>query len=195
MQKHRTALVFAVAALMVGVVGAARLGAQDVKLTEEKPGLIAQAKVAYTAALATAQARVPNGKLVTAELEQEDGKLIYTMVFKTTGKKGVDEVNVDAVTGKVVAVEHENTEPAAARSKDEKDDKGVKEDKATKKAVKDSIKKGRGGVLPAALSPPLPALRALEMLERAVQPAALPRNPDYYHPHSRRATSLLTSAE
>ena len=144
MQSHRAALTFAVAAL---VVGTARLSAQDVKLTEEKPGLAAQAKVAYPVALTTAQARVPNGKLVTAELEQEGGKLIYTMVFKTAGKKGVDEVNVDAVTGKVVAVEHENTEPAAAKAKDEKDDKGVKEDKDTKKAAKDSVKKGRGGVL------------------------------------------------
>jgi uncharacterized membrane protein YkoI len=115
MQSHRTALTFAVAALMVG---AARLGAQDVKLTEEKPGLAAKAKVAYPTALTTAQARVPAGKLVTAELEQEGGKLIYTLVFKTAGKKGVDEVNVDAVTGKVVAVEHEKTEPKVVKDKD-----------------------------------------------------------------------------
>lgn len=105
------------------VVAAARLGAQDVKLSEEKPGLAAKAKVTYPVALATAQVRVPKGKLATAELEEEDGKLIYTLVFKTDGKKGQDEVNVDAATGRVVSVEHENAEAKDAKKEEKKEDK------------------------------------------------------------------------
>ncbi|HYV99529.1 MAG TPA: PepSY domain-containing protein [Gemmatimonadaceae bacterium] len=108
---------------------AARVNAQDVKLKEEKPGMIARAKVTFDAARATAQAKVPGGKLATAELEQEDGKLIYTLVFKTAGKKGQDEINVDALTGKIVAVEHEDDKEAKKEAKAEE----KTEKKATKK--------------------------------------------------------------
>lgn len=84
----------------------------EVKLKEEKPGLLKKAKITFEAAKTSAQAKVPAGKLISAELEQEDGKLIYTLVYKTAGKEGQDEVNVDAVTGKVSPIEHEKDEPA-----------------------------------------------------------------------------------
>jgi uncharacterized membrane protein YkoI len=128
MRSSRAVLTFAVAVL---VLGAARLSAQDVKLAEEKPGLAAKAKVTYQVALASAQARIPKGKLATAELEEEDGKLIYTLVFKTEGKKGQDEVNVDAATGRIVAVEHEKSDSDAKESRKEE-----------KKEVKKEVKKG-----------------------------------------------------
>src|SRR5262249_53865721 len=65
-------------------------------------------KVSLETARATAQARVPDGKLVSHELEKEHGRTIYSFEFKVPGKSGVDEVNVDAMTGKVVGgVEHE----------------------------------------------------------------------------------------
>lgn len=103
------------AAAVVVLLAGARLSAQDVKLAEEKPGLIARAKVAYATAVATAQAKVPAGKLYSAEVEEEDGKLIYTLVFRTPGKEGQDEINVNATTGKVESVEHEKV-PADAKA-------------------------------------------------------------------------------
>jgi len=110
-----------VAAAFLILASAVTVGAQGAPtVKEEKPGLLAKAKVAAAAAIATAQAKVPNGKLDSIEIEEEDGKLIYTMTFKTTGKSGVDEVNVDAMTGKQVGkVEHES--PAAEKKAEAKE--------------------------------------------------------------------------
>ena len=126
----RASLAVAIAALLFS---AGSLAAQEVKLKEEKPGLLKKAKVTFEQAKATAQAKVPKGKLDTAELEEEDGKLIYTMGFKTAGKSGVDEVNVDAVTGKMVKMEHESP---AAEAKEAKGEKGEKAKDAKKAPVK-----------------------------------------------------------
>jgi len=56
----------------------------------------------------TAVAKIP-GTVSSSELEREHGRWIYSFVIKPTqGKKGwVKEVNVDATSGVVVAVESE----------------------------------------------------------------------------------------
>jgi uncharacterized membrane protein YkoI len=51
---------------------------------------------------------VPGGTIQSAELEREHGKLIYSFDMKVAGKSGIEEVNVNAVTGKLVAHEHES---------------------------------------------------------------------------------------
>ena len=89
----------------------------DVKVTEAKPGLLARAKITPQAATATALANVANGKLDSAEIEEEDGKLIYSFDIKVPGKTGIEEVNVDAMSGKVVGVEHETPEQIARERK------------------------------------------------------------------------------
>jgi len=70
--------------------------------------LAKEAKVDEATAAAAARARVPNGTIRSVELEREQGRLIYSYDFTVTGKKGVEEVNVDAASGKVVATEHES---------------------------------------------------------------------------------------
>jgi uncharacterized membrane protein YkoI len=94
-----------VASLVVSTAGMAQTNKLVVK--EDKPGLLKQAKVTAEAALATAQAKVPGGVLKEAEIEKEDGKLVYVFLFTTKGKKGEDEVLVDALTGAFVKLEHE----------------------------------------------------------------------------------------
>lgn len=123
---------FAMAA--IALFAATPLFAQDVKVKEEKPGLLAKAKVTAAAATAAAQAKVPKGKVVSIEIEEEKGKLIYSFDFKTDGKAGIDEVAVDAMTGTAGAVEHEN---AAAEKKEADADKA----KAAKAAAKPATKK------------------------------------------------------
>jgi hypothetical protein len=123
---------FAIAALALFV--ATPLFAQDVKVKEEKPGLLAKAKITVAAATAAAQAKVPKGKIKSIEIEEEKGKLIYSFDFKTDGKSGTDEVAVDAMTGKAGAVEHED---AAAEKKEADADKA----KAAKAAAKPAPKK------------------------------------------------------
>ena len=122
-------LAFAIPALLIA---ASTIAAQGVTVKEEKPGLLKKAKITAEAATATAQAKFPKATLKSAELEQEDGKLIYSFDFETAGKSGIDEVAVDAMTGKVLSVEHETPKSEAAEKakdkKKEKDDTGKNED-------------------------------------------------------------------
>jgi hypothetical protein len=123
---------FAITALALFV--AVPLFAQDVKVKEEKPGLLAKAKITVAAATAAAQAKVPKGKVSTIEIEEEDGKLIYSFDFKTEGKSGIDEVAVDALTGKAGKVEHES--PAAEKKEADADKAKAKAKAAMKPASK-----------------------------------------------------------
>jgi len=112
---NRTTLAFAITALLIGV---GSLAAQDVKVKENKPGQLNKAKVTAEQAIATAQAKLPKAKLDAAEIEEEGGKLIYSFDFKTAGKTGIDEVNIDAMTGKLVGkIAHESPADEAKEAK------------------------------------------------------------------------------
>ena len=69
--------------------------------------LKAEAKVKEADAIAIAKKEVPNGKIESGEIERENGKLIYSFDIKVPGKSGIEEVNVDAMTGGLIAHEHE----------------------------------------------------------------------------------------
>ena len=89
--------------------------APKVKVTEDKPGLLARARVNPDLATATALARVPGGVIKAGEIEEEGGKLIYSFDIKVAGKRGIEEVHVDAMTGALIKTEHEDdaAEPTA----------------------------------------------------------------------------------
>jgi len=82
--------------------------------------LLKQATVAEADAARTAASRVPNGRIEAVELENEGGRLIYSYELKVPGKSGIDEVNVDAKTGKMVGkVQHESASAEKAEAKAE----------------------------------------------------------------------------
>jgi uncharacterized membrane protein YkoI len=91
--------------------------AQGTYKREIPDALAKKAKVTEDVAAKTAIARVPKGEIQTVELEEENGKLIYSYDIKVAGKSGIEEVNVDAITGAIVAHEHED---AAAEAKERK---------------------------------------------------------------------------
>ncbi len=123
---------FAFAAVLAAFAVAPALHAQSATLKEEKPGLAKKAKIKLENAAATAQALVPKAKLSAAEIEEEGGKLIYTFDFKTDGKTGSDEINIDAMTGKQVGkVEHES--PAAEKKEAKADSSKAAKKPAAKK--------------------------------------------------------------
>ncbi len=66
-----------------------------------------EAKISEATARATALKEVPNGTVKSSELERENGKLIYSYDITVPGKTGIDEVNVNAIDGSVVAKQHE----------------------------------------------------------------------------------------
>jgi uncharacterized membrane protein YkoI len=97
------------------VVVAASASAQEGYKKDIPDSLAKRAKVTEAAAAATAQKRVPKGKIEGVELEMENGKLQYSYDIKTEGKSGTDEVNVSAMTGKIISFNHES---AAAEKKE-----------------------------------------------------------------------------
>jgi uncharacterized membrane protein YkoI len=98
-------------ALLLGsAVPAARLAAQQPAAGYRRnvpAKLLAQAQLTEDSARAEALARVPNATVKDVELEQEHGQLVWSFDLAVAGKPGIDEVAVDAVTGKIVGVEHE----------------------------------------------------------------------------------------
>lgn len=96
--------------------------AQSVVIKEEAPGLLKQARISGDSALKLAQAKVPNSKMKSGEIEKEHGKLVYSFDLSVAGKSGIEEVQVDAVSGKIVAVEHESAEDEAKEAEHEKTD-------------------------------------------------------------------------
>jgi uncharacterized membrane protein YkoI len=74
---------------------------------QEKAELAAMAKISKADAQQTALGKVPNGTVREAELELEKRKLIWSFGFSTPDSKDITEVNVDAVTGRVINMEWE----------------------------------------------------------------------------------------
>lgn len=86
---------------------------------ETQASLQKEAKISEADARATALKQFPNGTVKSSELEREHGKLIYSYDITVPGKTGVEEVNVSAIDGSVVAKEHESakTEKKEAAAK------------------------------------------------------------------------------
>ncbi len=96
--------------LSASLVPAARLAAQQPAGASQRnvpAKLLAQAKVTEDSARAVALARVPRGSVQGVELEHEHGRLVWSFDLALAGKPGIEEVTVDARTGKIVSVEHE----------------------------------------------------------------------------------------
>ncbi len=90
----------------------------------EQTRLQKQAKITIDQARETALKRAP-GNVEGGELEREHGRLVYS--FDIRNAKGtIDEVQVSALTGKVVRVEHENKKQEAAEKRKESQEKARK---------------------------------------------------------------------
>ncbi len=77
------------------------------KKAESQAALQKEAKISEETARATALKEIPSGTIKSSELEREHGKLIYSFDISVPGKTGIEEVNVNAIDGSVVAHEHE----------------------------------------------------------------------------------------
>ena len=108
--KHKTIAAFIAAAAMTASTFAAT--------TATKP------KITMEQARAIALKKAP-GTIKSEELENEHGKLIYSFDIAASAK-AVTEVNVDALNGKIVAVQHENAAKEAAEKKQEAKEKAAK---------------------------------------------------------------------
>ncbi|HSP35341.1 MAG TPA: PepSY domain-containing protein [Thermoanaerobaculia bacterium] len=113
---------FAAAALLALLVAPATMNAKTTPESQAK--LEKEAKISMHEAREIALKNVHKGsKIESAEIEREHGKLIYSFDIRETGRKDVTEVNVDAMTGKIVAIDHENPKKEAAEKKQEAKEK------------------------------------------------------------------------
>jgi uncharacterized membrane protein YkoI len=122
MRSHDRILALALLAALACGVLAAGASAQDHKSSGKS--LKSEAKVSMKDARAKALARVPGGRIKSSELEREGGKLIYSFDIRPAKGTGIDEVHVDAITGEVLAVDHETPKKEAAEKR--KEGKGSK---------------------------------------------------------------------
>jgi hypothetical protein len=110
------------------------------KLTS-KAELTAMAKVSDADARKAALDKIgASGATITkGGIESEDGCLLYSFDVKTPGKKGIDEVIVDAGTGTILKVDHESKVADVAGKAKQKmvsaKDKVVEESKELKDKV------------------------------------------------------------
>ncbi|MDB6024263.1 MAG: peptidase [Verrucomicrobiales bacterium] len=106
---------------------------------KKQKALEAKAKLSKADAEKIALKKVPGGKIREGELEEEKGKLIWSFDVATDGSKNITEVNIDAITGKVIAVDVETPKDEAKEAKAD-----AKEKKAAKKGKKQKTEKTEG---------------------------------------------------
>jgi uncharacterized membrane protein YkoI len=100
-----------------GTAAAAHQSPRHHKKTETQADLQKEAKMTMADARALALRTVPNATIQTGEIEREGGKLIYSFDMKVAGKPGIDEVNIDAMTGKLVGNKHETPKDERVEAK------------------------------------------------------------------------------
>jgi hypothetical protein len=126
MKLTRISLVTATASLLLiggSVLASGPLTQKNEKKEASEQELAKQAKVTKEDAQTIALQRAP-GTVESAELEREHGKLVYSFDIRN-GRGTIDEVQVSAITGKIVRVEHENKkQEAAEKRKDAKEKAG-----------------------------------------------------------------------
>ena len=109
---HIASLLVLATVLSSYVVEAQATSARPMK--EEKPGMLARATVTPDSARKLALGQVANGTIDEEEIEEEHGKLVYSFDIKVRGRRGVEEVQIDALNGTLVSREHETPRQAAA---------------------------------------------------------------------------------
>jgi Peptidase propeptide and YPEB domain len=102
------------------------------RMKEDKPGQLAMARITPDSARTLARTRVPAAQIAEEGIEMEHGKLVYSFDMKTRGRRGIDEVLIDALSGAIISVEHEGpAQEAAERAQDERE----------RRAKRDSVRK------------------------------------------------------
>jgi hypothetical protein len=87
-------------------------------IRETKPGLKARATLSADSAVAIALRAGPKGSMIkSGEIEEEKGLLIYSFDLTVPGKNGIQEIGIDAKTGKVVENGYESAADEAAEAK------------------------------------------------------------------------------
>jgi len=86
---------------------------------ETQADLARKARIPEVDARRTALAAVPHSRVKSGELEREHGHLIYSYDLTVPGRSGIEEVAVDAISGKILSREHEGPKQERAEARAE----------------------------------------------------------------------------
>ncbi|MEA3064354.1 MAG: hypothetical protein QOJ27_793 [Sphingomonadales bacterium] len=98
---------------LIAAVAAAALAASPVLAKSPT------ARITMAAARAKALTVVPHGRIKSAELEREHGRLIYSFDIAVPGRTGIEEVQINALDGSLVSVQHETPAKERQEARDE----------------------------------------------------------------------------
>jgi Peptidase propeptide and YPEB domain len=125
-----TVIVCLMILLAVGTTQTARADTPTYK-RDVPAKLASEAKITEAAAISVAKREVSGGNVVALELEREKGMLLYSIDLKVPGADGINEVEVDAMDGRVIASGHESAaeeKEEAAKEKEDKEEKAEKDE-------------------------------------------------------------------
>ena len=108
---------FGALALGFALSSAAFAQTMNVPKSDVPADLAKEAKVSLEEARRTALSAVPGGKVQSEELEREKGRLVYSFDIKVGRRSGVEEVGIDAMTGKIIEKKHESAKSEKAEKK------------------------------------------------------------------------------
>ncbi|MCY2959502.1 MAG: PepSY domain-containing protein [Planctomycetota bacterium] len=97
--------------LALGGLSACESHGQRAEEDHEVP-VTTQPKVTLCSAIATARLQEPDGRVLSAEVENEDGRVICSVLLSVAG--GAREVNLDAESGVVLGTENEALDKEAS---------------------------------------------------------------------------------
>ena len=89
----------------------------------DEAALKKEAKISKTDAEKTALTKVPNGTIKSEEIEREHGKLIWSFDIAKPGTKDITEIQVNAISGKIIHTEIEKPKDQAKEAAGEKAEK------------------------------------------------------------------------
>ncbi len=102
--------------MMLGVALAMGVGLSVAQAEPTEAQLTRQAKVTRSQAEKTALDKVPKGKIQTGEIENENGKLVWSFDIARPGTKDITEVQIDAKTGEIASLKVETPKDQAAEA-------------------------------------------------------------------------------
>jgi uncharacterized membrane protein YkoI len=82
-----------------------------VKVTEQVPGLLSQAKLLPIDAQHLAQGKYPEGTVKSGTIERRSGRLVYTFEIQQKGVEGTELVLIGANDGAIVNTIHQPAKP------------------------------------------------------------------------------------
>ncbi len=107
--------------ILTGVIFAGLATSTLLAVGETDAELLKQARITRTQAEQIALAKVPKGKIQSAEIENEHHALVWSFDIVQAGTNNITEVLVNAKTGRIVDVSTENTnDQAKERAADKK---------------------------------------------------------------------------